>query len=238
MKIALLTPSRGRTEGLYRFFKSINDTISESNFIDLIIGIDRDDPQNGNYVELLTQMRNESKSNLNIVMIEDNRKPLCKLWNSLIRYSSADWFMCGNDDFVFDTDKWDEILNLKIKNLPHPYHLLFFDDGIQGSNHGAFPILSKEWIKEVGYYFPEIFIHNYPDTWVNEIAVKLGTRVFIPEIKGTHLHYSEGLSEYDQTYKDGMTDNSNEKDKLLFIQTEGERNKIVATLKKKIWNKC
>jgi hypothetical protein len=231
MRISILTPSRGRPEGLYRLFKSMNETVTCK--VDLVIGIDMDDPKKPEYENLLIRMRQESVKNLRVVMIADERKPLCAIWNYLLRLTQGDWIMCGNDDFIFQTKGWDKILEEKTKGK-HPYFMYYFDDGIQGANHGAFPILSKEWIETVGYYFPEIFIHNYPDTWVNDIALKLGVRIYIPEVKTKHLHYSEGLSEYDQTYQDGMKDNSNEKDKALFIQTEPERIGLTSLLKDKI----
>jgi hypothetical protein len=234
MRFAILTPSRGRTAGLKRFFDSINKTVSGLHEIDLIIGIDRDDPERSKYIKLLSEMRKEAVDKFHIIMIEDDRKPLAKIWNSLIRYSKADWFTCGNDDEQYLTPKWDDIFYHKSLER-HPYHLYWFDDGLQHSNHCAFPILSKDWIKAVGYFFPEIFIHNYVDTWVYDIACKLKVSIYIPEVLHQHLHHSIGMSEYDTTYAEGMAGDSNTKDMQVFIRTESERNKVVELLKSKIW---
>lgn len=231
MKLAILTPSRMRPEGLYKFFESINKTISGEHGIDLVIGIDNDDPLKQEYRALLKKMKSESVNKLHVVMAENDRKLLAQTWNSLIKYSSADWFTCGNDDEIYITPLWDKILFNRISG--HPYKLYWFDDGLQHGNHCAFPILSKEWIKTVGYYFPECFHHNYVDTWVFDIATKLRVTNYIPEVKHLHLHYSIGLNQLDQTYKDGMT--QNEQDKQLFYQTESQRNEIVEILKQKIW---
>jgi len=240
MNLAIITPSRSRIEGLYRLFKSINGTISGENKIDLIVAIDTDDPFRNDYATLNIQMRDEAINNLRVTLTIDKRKPVSKIWNDLTKIRNIEgfpeWYICGNDDFVFNTVGWDKVLAEKIKSKKHPYYMFFFDDGIHGANHGAFPIVSRQWITTLGYYFPEKFIHNYPDTWVNDIALKAEVREFIPEIKGTHLHYSEGLSKFDTTYSEGMADNSNEKDKSVYQSTESERIKASNLIKSKIWS--
>jgi len=234
MKIAILTPTRGRVWGLERLYNSIKNTISGNNQIEFIYYVDNDDTDLINYASL----KLIKDKNIRVVFVNGQRNPLCKTWNLLVNYSNADWYMCGNDDFIFNTKNWDLILENKIKTALHPYFMYFFDDGIQGMNHAAFPIVSKEWINAIGYYFPEKFIHNYPDTWVNDIALIAGVRVYVSEVKTSHLHYSEGLSEYDKTYSDGMDGNSNEIDKSIYIQTAQERINLGNLIKEKIklWN--
>jgi hypothetical protein len=233
MKLAILTPSRGRTEGLYRFFKSINDTISGVHSIDLIIRIDNDDP--ADYENMFLKIYKEARSCLSVKLLINNRERLAVIWNSMISHTDADWFVCGNDDEIYETPEWDVIFFNKVSQYPHPYHMFWFDDGLQHGNHAAFPIVSKEWIAALGYYFPEIFIHNYVDNWVLDIAYRLGTAVYIPEVKHQHMHYSLNLSAYDKTYADGQANDSNGTDRALYINTELERIKCVNILKQKIW---
>jgi len=230
MKIGILTPTRGRPEGLYRLWQSVVNTMSGENQIDFVFGADLDDPMLNQYMETYCKIGYSGRNPLN-VFVTSERMPLAKLWNSLLNYSQADWFLCGNDDFVFKSGYWDKILVERIQSKIHPYWMFYFDDGIQGVNHGAFPILSKEWIATVGYYFPEHFIHNYPDTWVNDIALKAGVREYIPEIKTEHLHHSEGKSEFDQTYADGMAGDSNGHDQRRFVLMEKERGKIAEKIR-------
>ncbi len=233
MNIAILTPSRIRPDGLFRLFESLNNTISSENDIELMVGLDLDDPLLNGYFDLLAVMKTRAKENFQINTVVSGRKPLAAIWNSLADLSNADWSMCGNDDDIYLTPGWDKILVEKIKGN-HPYNLYWFDDGLQHGNHCAFPILSKEWINTVGYFFPEIFIHNYVDTWVYDIACKLRVANYIPEVKHQHLHYSLRLSPLDQTYIDGMAENSNDIDREMFRNTAGERMKIVELLKSKI----
>jgi hypothetical protein len=236
MKLAILTPSRSRPHGLYKFFDSINETISGKHCIDLIIRIDKDDPMFNEYYEMFLRMRGEARPGLSVIFMYKERERLAVIWNSMIPLTDADWFVCGNDDEIYLTPEWDVIFFNKVSQYTHPYHMFWFDDGLQHGNHAAFPIVSKEWIAALGYYFPEIFIHNYVDNWVLDIAYRLGTAVYVPEVKHQHLHYSLNLTEFDKTYADGQANDSNGRDRALYINTERERIKCVEILKQKIWD--
>lgn len=233
MRIAILTPSRSRPEGLYNLFDSVNKTMSGNHSIDFIVGTDKDDPEILSYANVLDVMHKEAHKKMRIVMLKAERQPLAKIWNSLVICSCADWFTCGNDDEIYITQGWDEILYQRVKDS-HPYHLYWFDDGLQHGNHCAFPIVSREWINTLGYFFPEIFIHNYVDTWVFDIACKLNVMRYIPEVQHQHLHHSIGMSKVDQTYLDGMANDANTKDQEMFIRTETIRNNAVELIKSKI----
>jgi hypothetical protein len=232
MKIAILVPSRGRPDGLYRLFESVSATISGENEIQFIIGIDRDDPYKARYYDVLDRMEG---SEMTVFMDENNRRPIAKIWNSLFKISTAEWFFPGGDDLIFKTKNWDSILVQKIKEQPHPFYLFYFNDSVHGEKLATFPIVSKYWIRTLGYLYPEIFKHNYIDTWLFDIACKLGTQFYIPEVITEHIHFSVNSNVvFDQTYADGLKDNALESDAKLFEDTESMRLLCVEEIKEKI----
>jgi len=74
MKIAILTPTRQRPKELYRFFDSINKTVSRQNKIYFLFGIDSDDPGKKDYYDILRMMQDHSHDNIIMTMIEEERR--------------------------------------------------------------------------------------------------------------------------------------------------------------------
>ena len=137
----------------------------------------------------------------------------------------------GADGYVFETKDWDKILVSKIQ---HPYNLLWFDDGIQHGNSCAFPIVSRQWIDLMGFFIPEIFIHNYSDTFVYDVAKKAGVCVYIPEVQNRHLHFSIIPEVFDKTYEEGLKNDSWSKDAVTYGASEGIRIELAQRIKDKL----
>jgi hypothetical protein len=233
MKIAILTPTRNRPEGLYRLFNSVNKTMSGLNEIEFMFGVDKDDEFLPEYVNYFGKMKLEAQKNLSVIMIPDVRKPVARIWNDMVKQSRGDWFFNGNDDVIFESKNWDVSLCGNILNNFHPFYVYCFDDGLQHGNHFAFPIVSKEWITAFGYYFPEHFRHNYTDTWIYDIAKKAGVTSYLPDVHIQHLHPSLGYTA-DKVYIEGCNPDDNERDKILFHATESARAELAEMIKEKI----
>jgi hypothetical protein len=239
MKIAILIPSRRRPKELYRFFDSINKTISGQNDIMFYIGIDKDDPARQDYYQIINTMLRNKKDCMTICFIEGERRPVSKIWNELVRIhsweQSADYFMMGGDDLIIDTKDWDIILEEKIFTSDHPFYLYWFDDGINGDKQSSFPIVSKHWVGAFGYFVPEIFNYFFIDTWLFDIAKKAEVLKYIPDIYAIHLHFTKFDNvPYDITYKENRINNNNQKDTDLFSRTEDKRFALSKLLRKRI----
>lgn len=237
MNLAILCPSRGRPEGLRTFIESIIKTTTGDNVIDVVIGIDKDDEMRKEYYTMLMNLTPCIHVKIWLSLAE--RAPVLRIWDRLLKYrmldNPPDWFICGNDDFEFETYGWDLLLADRIDHLPHKYYMLWFDDGIQHGNHAASPILSREWVDAVGFYYPTHFHHNYPDTYVNDVARQLGYFQYIPYVMMRHKHYSTpGGMPYDQTYDDGLRGDAYNRDREIFNKTADERAEIVKLIKSKL----
>ena len=196
MKIAILTPTRGRPSGLMRLYDSIASTISGNNRIVFVYYIDDDDEKLTEY----KQLRFKKHKSIQVIHYYGERQIIAKTFNFMTaQFKSKNmYFMNGADDMIFNTQGWDDILSRKLTE--HPYSLYYFDDGIQHEGLATFAVISQQWISLMGYFFPEEIRHNYIDTYIFDVAKRAGTLVYIPEVKLTHFHFTIDNSLYDQTY--------------------------------------
>lgn len=153
--IAILTPTRGRPEQYRRMVDSAFGT-SEKN-IYVYSGSNGGD----NYAD--TQFPVDI--------------PTCYMWNDLAKQAleneSNRFFMLGADDMLFATPGWDRALQDHydaLENKIHVYHLQDSRD-LNGTPH---PIVTREYIKAMGYFLPPIFLHWYVDTWTVALAKEVG----------------------------------------------------------------
>lgn len=224
MELAVLTPSRGRPEKLYRMIKSAAKRSSKATFY---VYVDEDDDRIPTYQKID-----------NITLIIGPRVSISKSWNVLADKAykdGKDVFIMGNDDVIYQTDNWDSILIEHIKNYPHNYYCMWFKDGIKNERHCTFPIVSKYWFELLDYKFtPGIFNHQFNDTWLFDIAKRAGVCHYIQEVYTPHIHPSYYPQERDATY-DNLVDNSFlQKDRIIFNETEQLRIELAERLLVKI----
>jgi len=194
MRIALITPTRGRPSGLMRLYESIASTISGKHEVVFAYYIDDDDEKLSEYNDL----QFPEHPNISIVPFVSQRQIIARAFNLMAGQIKSEYYMNGADDMVFITPGWDEILSHRI--VCHPYGLYYFDDGIQHEGLATFAIVSRQWISLIGYFFPEEIRHNYIDTYIFDVACRAETLVYIAEVKLEHLHFTVNNSLYDETY--------------------------------------
>ena len=236
-----MTPSRGRPKEIYRFFDSVNSTMSRQNKVYFIIGIDSDDTAKSDYYDIYRSMQRNVKENMIVTLIEEERRPIGQIWNEMARMkgwnTSPDIFIMGNDDLLYLTQDWDILLQEEILKSDHPFYCYWFDDGINGEKHCAFPIVTKHWVGAIGYFVPEIFKFFYHDTWVFDIAKKMNCLKYISYIKTKHLHFSQGPSTpFDNTYAQWRQGTIHQDDTKMFDSKESDRARTADYLQQRINN--
>ena len=134
----------------------------------------------------------------------------------------------GNDDLVYQTSSWDELLDVELKQFEKDeIYVAYMEDGINGERHCAFPIVSRVWYNCLGRFTPGIFNFGYNDTFIFEVGQMLNRTHFMPHIRAEHLHFSKGAP-MDDTYARNRTQekgNLYAKDKLIFDKTRAVRQK-------------
>ena len=231
MKIAILTPTRGRPEGMKRLVETSKKMASDPDSVSHFFYVDSDDPCYEQYIV-----------DSNSTCIFGEPQSVSKSWNCCAKSAikdGADVFIMGNDDQEYCTPAWDHILKEHLARYEDEIYCAWFDDGINGEKHCAFPIVSRKWYMTVGYFAPECFNFGYNDTWIFDIAKRIHRTHYIPEVIAEHKHFTVGKSEMDDTYARNRTQergNLYEKDKIIFESTVRNRiedsEKLLAAIKK------
>lgn len=140
--IAVLLPTRSRTDALTASVSSIVDLASDISHIQLIFGFDDDDEAGLNHFKTVIQpfldqreVEYEAQAFKSMGYAGLNR-----YYNHLAKSTSADWLFVWNDDAVMETKGWDLVIEQytgKFKLLKvhthndHPYSI--------------FPIMPRAW---------------------------------------------------------------------------------------------
>ena len=112
MKIDLFCPGRERINKVLTFICSIITTAKDINNINLVLGVDDDDPKLDYYLKIA--------QNLNFIQLV--RYPACffkevglsGLWNQMAKETTGEIIAMVGDDMKFETSNWDEISCSKI----------------------------------------------------------------------------------------------------------------------------
>lgn len=192
-EIAVLLPTRGRTDALTRSIFSLMNRAQNIAQIKLMIGLDEDDEVG------IQHFMNNIKPELDrrgikyetLAFVPMGYIKLNEYVNHLAQRVSASWYMFWNDDAMMETTNWDsEIIkhngDFKIlavhTHREHPYSI--------------FPIVPNAWLKLFGYLSP----HQMSDAWISQISylVDIYQRI---DVWVTHDRYDLTGNNLDDTFK-------------------------------------
>ena len=206
----MLTPSRGRPEGLKRFIKSVKETTTEC---DMVFGFQDSDPERYDNI-LVAEPHGDWLELGNIGIIN-------KL-NALMEFAPGyDYYTIGSDDVVMMTKNWDQIVlnsaETLEKQLGHRHIVLYGDDGIHGQKLCTHPIISKEFIKTVGWFYPPGYMrHLYADNAIGLLAGNSNCLGYMDAVKLDHRHFIKDRSLMDDNYKETNSDEAYARDKKAY----------------------
>jgi hypothetical protein len=226
--IAILTPTRARPGRLDTFIESVYQTAANPERVFCWNYIDDDDPRVKAYTDYADRQHDNS---CNLISEKDS---VSVSWNTLALYATskeltdnvADILVMGNDDLIYRTQGWDTIVEEESNKFPDEIYCMWMEDLINGEKHCAFPIVSRKWYTTVGYFTPGVFNFGYNDTWIFDVAKRVGRTHFIPNVVNEHMHFTAGKSVMDDTYERNRTQergNLYEKDKVIFEDTASKR---------------
>ena len=176
--IALLLPTRGRTDALKRSVVSIINRAVKLDSVQLLLAFDKDDNVGRDYFVNEIQPWLDDKGVAYTAMLFDRLgyTGLNQYYNALALETDADWIFVWNDDAIMETPGWDNVIRkydgqfkiLKIHTHgEHPYSI--------------FPIVPVAWYKTVGY----LSRHQMIDAEISQIAYLLDL-IEIVDIYATH----------------------------------------------------
>lgn len=199
-----------------RFVNSVVETAKDPTRIEHLIWVDNSDPLLGEYMRLL--------SNIPMVRLFVGDKSQSKdvvgaIWNELASQANGQLLMMGNDDLMCTSQNWDVSLDNTVRRYADKLYVAWFNDGINGQKHCAFPIVSRKWYETLGYFVPEDFMFFCHDTYLFHLARDLGRLLYIPD-RLEHWHHSTPHMKRDETTKRNRDNGQSPKDLKTLTRLE------------------
>jgi hypothetical protein len=162
-KIAVILPTRGRTEALTRSLIGLLEKASDLDSIQVLLGLDNDDVVGiEHFQESLQPQLDEMGVDYTAMTFEPlGYSRLNEYINVLSKNSSADWIFFWNDDALIESQDWD----LEIVKHTGEFKLL----AVHTHNdhpYSIFPIVPREWLDLIGH----LSLHSMTDDWLSQIA--------------------------------------------------------------------
>jgi len=164
--IAILLPTRGRSEMLERSIRSLIELADDPAKVQLMFGFDSDDEVGTQ--AFLTELRpwlDEKQVQYRALTFTPlGYIRLNEYVNELARKSDARWLVFWNDDAVMETQGWDT----EIMKWDGKFRLLAFHTH-RDHPYSIFPIVPRKWLDLLGYLSP----HQISDAWLSQQAYML-----------------------------------------------------------------
>lgn len=182
-----LIPSRSRPHRLAETIRACRETGMTT---PAVVRLDADDPMLGGY-EALDRPRDWA-------FVVARREPLSAVYNGCFRLlPDLDWYGFLSDDVTPETPGWDRMLI----SAAGRDGLAFGDDGINGAAHAAHFVLGGDLVRGAGFLSLPGLQRIFIDTVWNDIARHRGTFRYLPGVRMTHRHFSNGKALMDATYR-------------------------------------
>lgn len=198
--ISILLPTRNRPDNLMRLFESLLDTTDDIKGIEMCFLIDSDDVVS---IKSICEIDKKIKTTtFQIEVSPEIRNSQSMMYNELYKIATGPIYMFCADDVVFRTKSWDTEVKKVFGLYTDGIVLVYGPDGFQ---FGPVPVcthgfIHQNWVKTVGTFFPPYFNIAYNDTWITEVAEKLGRRVYLNNVYFEHMHPAAGKSNWDGVY--------------------------------------
>ncbi len=184
---SLLLPTRGRTDDLGRLMDSILVTARHPEGLEVILYVDEDDAESIDFVF----------PSLPMIKHVGPRTTAAEMTRTCYRLSDGANVFLLNDDVVFRTDAWDELLAEALAEFPDGVGLVYGNDLHQGPRLPTFPILPRAACELMGGPCPADYLRTHVDSHLLDVFEHLRRlghdRIrYLPEVVFEHLHPEAG----------------------------------------------
>lgn len=186
--LCVMLPTRKRPEMARRCIDSFRDTKASEN-TDLILIVDDDD--------------NSYAGVTDVDKITATRGTLITAVNAAASVLAGhyDALFLAADDLVFVTPGWDTLMLETLAGLGGTG--IVFPDGKRRYDVPEHPLISTDWVRELGHFAEPSLAHFYCDNVWAELGKRTGLIRFCPEAVIEHRHYSVDRSvPHDETYRE------------------------------------
>jgi hypothetical protein len=175
-KISVLLATRSRTKMLGDSIDSLMTNVSDSENVEIMLGIDNDDQETLDFVQsedFQNKMQDEYNVDVQAVLFDRlGYKNLHQYMNQLWGQANGEWLLLWNDDAIMQTKDWD----LEIGKYDDQFALLKMNQTNHTHPYALFPIIPTDWCRLIGSYSG----NPQNDAWLNLIAKPLGIIKDIP----------------------------------------------------------
>ncbi len=201
MKFSLLCPTRDRPKRLRAMVDSALDLAADAGNVEIQAGVDFDDPQ------LAAYLAPEAYRNTGFTLYEERVRPSV-MWQRLANVATGRFLMLCNDDVLFRTPKWDELVEAEFAKVPDELLFAYTNDleppKRERANHW---FVSRRWVDVLGFFCwegdcaglgPLEYFGNDNIPWY--IAQRAGRCVYLRHVHVEHMHFKYGKAAKDDTY--------------------------------------
>jgi hypothetical protein len=201
-KIAVLLPTRGRTDALSRSVISLFNRVVNRGTVQLILAFDDDDAVGIEHFEKeLQPWLDERGIDYKALTFERmGYRRLNEYVNACAAEADAEWLMFWNDDAIMETAGWDR----EISKHTDQFKLLAVHTH-KDHPYSIFPIVPADWFALFGYLSP----HQISDAWLSQQAYLLDIFERI-NVYVTHDRHDLTGNNSDDTFDEGGPSNMNE----------------------------
>ncbi len=227
VRISVLCPTRGRSALMKRLAKNCFKTCDNPNQIELIFGLDDDDPDSINEAKRLQDVMKPNK--IEYIVWEAGKYVFSDLINQCSKPAIGEIFNIMSDDAVHESGGWDTKALETFDNSEDKIILLQTAGG--ASPQTGFPFMHRNWRDAVGYILAPIFQGDWADLWLADVMRGLPGNRFLyrEDIVIKHYHVEFGMMEKDETYhkhhKERMEQEALPRDKHPYHGTFGTQMK-------------
>ena len=160
--ISILTPSRSRPQLARRMYESAVHRAGRD--IEVKFYLNDDDPMLADYLAFLKPDQ---------YMIGPNQSTSYS-WNLMAEQAQTDIFFLVGDDAQFATNNWANIVLQTFAKYPDGIACVYPRVPTLSRKKCPHFCLHRNWTKAVGFFLPPHFYHWYVDTWIREVAQRVG----------------------------------------------------------------
>lgn len=206
--IAILLPTRGRSDMLERSLKSLVEHADQIGCVQFLFGFDDDDQIGANCFknEIQPYLDSHDVDYTAYTFARMGYARLHEYVNNLARRANAKWLVFWNDDAVMQTKGWDT----EIAKYNGEFKLLAFHTH-NDHPYSIFPIVPREWLDQLGY----LSQHQLSDAWLSQQAYMLDIYQRIPVWVEHDRHDLTGRNK-DATYQERVIYEGNPNNPLDF----------------------
>lgn len=201
-----------------RLVQSLMDTTHDKGGVELIFYIDSDDERSVAKLHKLVDY-----STVTVRSIVGNRIIRSEMWNECYKIADGEIGMVCADDLVFQTSKWDKMVRREFESVPDRILLLHGWDGIKNEHRATHGFIHRNWVAVVGCFVAPYFSFWYNDTWLTEVADKIGRRRYLPKLRIKHQHCCLTPEGLDDTYKEAKAAGEKQQVHEIWRNTAKER---------------